>query len=242
MSRSVYLIAITLYCLLLPASVAAPYLFYGEGFKILRWAWVEGYLPFWINFLFSLSVASVCLVLLVRLNPLGRIIYTIGAVITVLGSAIMAMSEQRHLLLVVIFLLACALVYASEWIRAALDLPYFQSQRNWWESRPKSVPGISARVISESGEGAPGEPVRVVNFGKEGCFIFFDEALNDLDPNWIEFDYGDSSLLRLKVVTTIRTRDRLGMGLRFLRAVDSDEEQDLQDYLIHLRRSGYVST
>ncbi len=189
MSRATYYTAITLFCLLLPASVAVPYLFYGEGFKILKWAWVEGYLPFWVSFCFSAAMGLICFVLLVRLQHMGRILFTVTTVISILASAVIAMVEQRHLsLVVVIFFLACILVYASEWIRKALDLPYFRSHRAWWEARPKGVPGVSARILYTRGKKQQSHPVRVVNFGKEGCFVFFENAAFAIDPQSIEFD------------------------------------------------------
>lgn len=98
---------------------------------------------------------------------------------------------------------------------------------------------MTARVMKQ-GEEDP-RSVRVVNFGREGCFVFFDNSSSTISPNSIEFDYGEGSALRLQVEPVIRTADNLGVGLRFISSQNSDEEQDLQDYLIHLRRSGYVS-
>lgn len=249
MSKFRYLTTIALFCALIPLSVAVPYLFYGQGTKILFWVVREGYLPFWINFVFSFVAGIACFIFLSRLRNIGRIIYSVSAFVSILGSGVVAMSEQRHLLLVIIFFLACVLVYASEWIRKALTLPYFQSRRKWWEVRPKAVPGISARVLAK-GSRASGEednkrkpnlvPVRVVNFGAQGCFIFFENNSSVVEPESIEFDYSEGSVLTLPVESVIKTYDQLGAGLRFLPTKNSDEEQDLQDYLLHLRRSGYV--
>lgn len=241
MSRLNYFIAIISISLMLPFAALAPYLFYGRGLRTLRWIWETGYWPFWLSFGFAALAALISAIFLLQHSRIGRIVFSLASVIITTASALFAMSEHRHSLLVVVFFLAVALVLTGEWLRRTLDLPYYHSRRKWWEAYPKAVPGIKAKVFKEE-NAVDAREVRVSNFGEVGCFVFMEDQQWPFTPGFMELEFPGGVYLRTKVSPVIVTRDRRGMGLRFDKYQHQDDwNRELGECLSGLRRSGYVS-
>ena len=200
MTKTHYSILVLAICAMLPISAIGPYLFYGKGMKVMLWVWQTGYWPFWLNFGIAICSAIFCLFLLLRFNPLGRMVYSASSVLITAISALFSMSEHRHVLLVVVFLLAAILVWTGEWLRRVLDLPFYNSRRNWWEAHPKSVPGITAKVSANESGGAPEEDARVVNFGESGCFIFLINKKWEFVPAYIKITFPGGKASSKKVI------------------------------------------
>ena len=241
MTKTQYTLILLLTSALLPLAAISPYFFYGQGFRVLAWVWDTGYWPFWLNFGISIAGAVLSFSCLYNFNSFGRIIFTLSAMLVTGISALFAMSEHRHSLLVVVFVLAALLVWTSEWLRQILELPYYNSRRNWWEAYSKAVPGISVVAFEKEG-GEKSEAARVVNFGETGCFLFLMNKKWEFTPKFLEFSFQNGRKLSTKVAPIIFTADRSGVGLRFDRLPHRDDwHQDLQDFLNGLRRAGYVS-
>lgn len=241
MTKTQYSLIVLAVCAMLPVAAVAPYLFYGRGFKVLSWVWNSGYWPFWLNVILGLVAGALCLVFLLQFNAFGRLLYSAFSVLITTISALFAMNEHRHSLLVVVFVIAICLVWTSEWLRRVLDLPFYNSRRQWWEAHPKAVPGVSAVVYDKEG-GTRVEEARVANFGETGCFLFLLHKRWDFSPGYVELRFQNGRSLSAKVTPVLFTGDRNGVGLRFDRLPQRDDwHQDLQDYLNGLRRAGYVS-
>lgn len=241
MTRTNYFLTVVAVCLLLPLAAVAPYAFYGKGIRVLRWIWETGYWPFWLNLGVSSLAAFVSGILLLQYSALGRVVYSLSAVLVTAGSALFAMSEHRHSLLVLVFAFAVILVWTGEWLRRTLELPFYDSKRSWWESHPKAIPGVKAEVFDKKG-GEQTREVRVVNLGEQGCFVFLVQGVWDFSPHYIQFHLGSDAGLGTKVAPVIFTRDRTGVGLRFERYQHQDDwNRDLEQCLNGLRRAGYVS-
>jgi hypothetical protein len=147
------------------------------------------------------------------------------------------MSERRHLLLLMVFVLFTSGVFLSEKIKRVLRLPYYDSKRKWWESYPKGLPGLSVELLGENGDNAKG---RLSNFGIEGCFVFSVNEAIHFSPKAIRVESNEKILLEADVDPLLQTADGFGWGLRFSGSgIDGDWTKDLQDYLGFLRRSGY---
>ena len=241
MTKTQYSLIVLVICAMLPLAAVSPYLFYGRGFKVIAWVWDSGYWPFWLNLTIGLVSGTACAFFLLQFNALGRLIFSASSILITAISALFAMSEHRHSLLVVVFVLAAALVWTSEWLRKVLDLPFYNSRRNWWEAHPKAVPGVTAKAYDKQ-DGSVCEEARVANFGETGCFLFLLHKHWDFAPGFVELNFQNGRSLAVKVVPVLFTGDRNGVGLRFDRLPHQDDwHQDLQDYLNGLRRSGYVS-
>ncbi len=181
--------------------------------------------------------ATISSALLFRLQASGLTLFRVGVLAVHLQATWLAMSERRHLLLLLVFAMFSSAVFLSEKIRRVLRLPFYDSKRSWWESYPKGLPGLSVEVLSESGDNAV---CRLSNFGSEGCFVFSTKERINFTPRSIRIMSADKVLLDAEVVPLLQTSDGFGWGLRFSDAeVESDWTKDLQDYLGFLRRSGY---
>lgn len=221
----------------LPVYLLLPYAAIASGFRGLIWVWDTRDVPFWGMLMLQLLLAASSSALLLRLQGLGATLFRVGVVLAHLQTTWLAMSERRHLLLLLIFTLFASGVFLSEKIKRVLRLPYYDSRRRWWESYPKGLPGLSVELLGENGDNSK---CRLSNFGAEGCFVFsVDEAI-PFTPASIRLLSGEKVLLEADVEPLLRTGDGFGWGLRFSGAgIDGDWTKDLQDYLGFLRRSGY---
>ena len=109
-------------------------------------------MPFWGTLLFLLILAGISSLLLYRLHDLGSTLFRVGLAAVTLQTTWLAMSERRHLILLLVFALLVGGVFLAEKIKKVLCLPYYDSRRNWWESYPKGIPGLSVelKVLLES--------------------------------------------------------------------------------------------
>lgn len=223
--------------LVLPLFYVLPYAFIASDFRGLFWAWETGYKPFWfvLFFLFSLAVGSAALLYL--LQDMGRTLFQVGIFVSTAQLTYLAMSERRHSLLLLIFLLFAVEVFLSERIKRILTLPFLDSKRKWWEGFPKGIPGLRVELFSENGDT---KECRLSNFGPEGCFVFSEADGFSFSPRSIRVFQKAKTLLEADVEPVLYTRDGFGCGLRFQRNIaDGDWIKDLEDYLGHLRRAGY---
>jgi hypothetical protein len=208
-----------------------------SGFRGLIWVWDTAYVPFWSMFFFLLLLAGLSSVLLFRLQTLGNTLFRVGLAAVTVQTTWLAMSERRHLILVLVFVLLASGVFLSEKVRHVLRLPYYDSRRHWWEGYPKGLPGLSVELLGESGDNAM---ARLSNFGLEGCFVFSVNAAISFAPKAIRVYAGEKVLLEAEVEPILQTADGFGWGLRFNESgAAGDWTKDLQDYLGFLRRSGY---
>jgi hypothetical protein len=222
----------------LPLYLVLPYMTIVSGFRGVAWVWETGYVPFWSMLLFLVFLAVVSSVLLHRLHELGNTLFRVGLAAVTAQTTWLAMSEKRHLILVLVFALLASGVFLSEHVRRVLRLPYYNSRRRWWESYPKGIPGLSVEVLGGNGDTVP---ARLSNFGLEGCFVFSESAAIPFVPAAIRVRSEDGKMLfEADVDPLLRTSDGFGWGLRFHEsATAGDWTKDLQDYLGYLRRSGY---
>lgn len=208
-----------------------------SGFRGLAWVWSTADVPFWCMLGLQSILAFVCSMLLLRLQELGNTLFRVGVVLAHLQTTYLAMSERRHLLLLLVFALFASGVFLSEKIKRVLKLPYYDSRRRWWESYPKGIPGLSVELLGENGDNAK---ARLSNFGLEGCFVFSVSEAISFRPRAIRVESGEKVLLEAEVEPLLRTSDGFGWGLRFSGdAIDGDWTKDLQDYLGFLRGAGY---
>ena len=221
----------------LPLSLILPYSVVASDFRGLLWVWEVGYKPFWITLGILIGLAVVASALLWKLQKLGATLYRVGIVIATVQTTYLAMSERRHSLLILIFILFTVQVLLSEKVKKVLRLPFFASKRKWWEAYPKGIPGLKVELSSETGDTSEG---RLSNFGLEGCFVFAEGGAIPFTPRALRIHNEGQTLLEAEVEPMLRTRDGFGWGLRFSRAaMDGDWSKDLQDYLGYLRRAGY---
>jgi len=221
----------------LPLYVVLPFLAIASGFRGLIWVWNVAYFPFWSMLAFQVLLAAISSSLIFRLQDLGNTLFRVGIVVAHVQTTWLAMSERRHLLLLLVFALFTSGVFLSEKVKRVLKLPYYDSRRRWWEGYPKGIPGLSVELLGENGDNAKG---RLSNFGLEGCFVFSVSEAISFSPRAIRVESGDKILLEADVEPLLRTGDGFGWGLRFSSSgVDGDWSKDLQDHLGFLRRSGY---
>ncbi len=233
---------LALWCLTLPIIFLLPYAFFVERFRVLLWVWESAYLPFWITLAVISVTALVAAVLIYRLYHGAMIAYAICILMAIGQPSYLAMREHRHFLLVLLFALLCIQVAIFEHIRSVLLQPYYFSGRRWWESYPKAIPNLHAILYFSSDKQDP-IPVRLSNIGRAGCYVFSADRPLQSRPKQVAIRLGDSTILERSVESTVVTDDKFGMGLRFLSdGGTSDWSKDLEDYLGHLRRSGYVET
>jgi len=221
----------------LPLYLALPYAAIASGFRGLTWVWNVGYLPFWTMLIFLTLIALMSSVLVYRLQDLGNTLFRVGIFAATAQTTWLAMTERRHLILLLVFALLSSAVFFTEKIRRVLRLPFYDSRRRWWESYPKGIPGLSVELLGENGDNAKG---RLSNFGVEGCFVFSVSEAIQFTPSSVRIQRGEETLLEAEVQPRLRTKDGFGWGLRFSEsAIEGDWTKDLQDYLGFLRRSGY---
>jgi hypothetical protein len=224
-------------CALLPVAVILPYLLFVPEAQALKWAASTFYWPFWAFLVFSILTAQGCMLLVHRASQFAHKLYLFAVVIITLHVTYLAMSERRHLVLLLIFLDFAALIAAHEWMRYVLRLPYFHSRRKWWEAAPKALPGVRAAVTMDDGSKIP---VTVSNLGETGCFIFFASPTKASKVKEIEIEFSKKDIFTSNVRVMMSTRDALGAGLFFMKeATKGDWWKDFQDYLNQLRRAGY---
>lgn len=225
---------------LLPLVHLVPYAFFVPQFRVLIWVVENFYPPFWVFFAMAIIFSSISGYLLYRVNRWGLWTFQIGALVLISHGVYLAMSERRHGLLGMLFLLTMLIVGVSEWMRRVLALPFYFSARSWWESYPKALPQLKAGVRSKNAEQL--SEVRVSNLGSEGCFVFSMPGPLDFEPQVLELE-GPGFSLHCNVQVEVKTRDGLGLGLRFLEdGRDGDWQKDLKDQLVLLGRAGYVET
>jgi hypothetical protein len=221
----------------LPIAFILPYAFVASDFRGLVWVWESGYKPFWFILVFVCIMAGCSSFLLFKLQDLGRTLFQVAFFTSTAQLTFLAMTERRHSLLLLIFLLFSLQVYLSEKMKKVLTLPFFDSKRKWWEGCPKGIPGLRVELFSENGDT---KECRLSNFGPEGCFVFSEAEGLAFTPKAIRVFQKNETLLEADVEPVIFTNDGFGCGLRFNRnLVDGDWIKDLEDYLGHLRRAGY---
>jgi hypothetical protein len=225
---------------ILPLALVVPYAFFVQRFRVLIWVVENVYPPFWFFIVLSIALSAAASYLLLNVNKLGLTIFRLGAAVLLAHGIYLAMSERRHSLLVILFVLTMFVMAVSEWMRRVLGLPFYFSMRKWWESYPKAVPNLKAAVKTKNDEEF--RSVRVANLGAEGCFIFSMDGPLGFTPQVLRLEGPDFSL-QCSVSVQVKTRDGLGMGLRFLEdGRDGDWQKDLKDHLVLLGRAGYVAT
>jgi hypothetical protein len=221
----------------LPFLLLLPFGLIVSDLRGLRWAWETGYAPFWVMLGLLFILAAFSSFLLWKLQEIGATLYRVGIFLATCQTTYLAMSERRHSLLILIFLLFTAAVLISEKMKKVMRLPYYASKRSWWESYPKGLPGLSVELSGKNGDTSKG---RLANFGAEGCFVFSVTGEIPFAPTMVRIFSGKEALLEAEVEPVLRTRDGFGWGLRFdPSAIEGDWSKDLQDYLGFLRRSGY---
>lgn len=221
----------------LPFSLVLPYALVASDFRGLVWVWEAGYRPFWITLGILLFLSGLAATLLWKLQDIGSTLYRVGILLVTLQTTYLAMSERRHSLLIVVFLLFAAQVLLSEKVKKTLRLPFFDSRRRWWEGYPKGIPGLRVELSAENGDT---KETRLSNFGLDGCFVFSESGSIAFQPRAVRIFSGEKMLFEAEVEAILRTRDGFGWGLRFRQdAMDGDWSKDLQDYLGYLRRAGY---
>jgi hypothetical protein len=228
---------VALCALALPLALVLPYAFVASHFRGLVWVWETGNAPFWsmLCLLSLLAVASAAL--LWCLQDLGITLFRVGLGLATVQTAYLAMSERRHALLLLVFALFALGVFLGEKMKKVMRLPFYHSRRSWWEGYPKGIPGLAVELSAENGDTTTG---RLSNFGEKGCFVFLGTAPISFAPQYMRLLAQDRTLLEAEVEATLQTKDGFGWGLRFSRStMDGDWSKDLQDYLGHLRRSGY---
>lgn len=216
-----------------------PYAVIASGYRGLVWAW-ESKDPAFTGVFGVLLLCSLLSSLSAwRLMRIGTWFYRAGIVLALAHTAYIAMVEKRHSLLILIFALFALGIFLAEKMERVLKQPFYFSRRKWWESYPKSLPGLHAEIF-KSEKADEGQRVRLSNFGSEGCFVFSEERKIPFIPGFVRIYSGDKILLETPVDTVIQTSDQFGCGLRFSGgALDGDWSKDLKDYLGFLRRSGY---
>lgn len=225
--------------LMLFFALFAPYALFTSDFRVLIWAIREPYVPFWLLLGINIFGALISGVLLFRLQRIGVRVFEICALITLSHVSYLAMLEKRHGLLVLIFLITALFVLAREWICKTLALPFFQSNREWWEARPKSLPNMRATIVGSQGERQEG--LIVSNLGKDGCFVFAQSGRLMKNPAEVSLSIGDRILFNCSVASEYSTSDNMGLGLRFIsRGVNTDVNKDMFEFIGLLRRRGYV--
>ncbi|NUM87751.1 MAG: hypothetical protein HUU37_00970 [Bdellovibrionales bacterium] len=226
--------------LLLPLLLLVPYALFLPDFRLLVWAAQTLYKPFWLLLAANLLGAASASWLFGRLLKQGRWVFDACALATFFHVSWLAMSQKRHGMLVLIFVLAAGLLVAREWARRTLAMPCFSSRRRWWESHPKTIPGLKAAVLGAKDE-MPGHEVVVTNLGREGCFIFFPEGRMERKPAWIRLSLDGGDSYTAPVSTVFVTRDKYGAGLQFHpEGFIGDESKDLGDMIFKMRSLGYV--
>lgn len=216
-----------------------PYAVIASGYRGLVWAWESKDLAFTAILSILLLCSLLSSIAIWRLFRVGAWIYRAGIVLALTHTAYIAMAEKRHSLLILIFALFAIGVFLAEKIENVLKQPFYFSRRKWWESYPKSLPGLHAEIF-KSEKAMDGQKVRLSNFGSEGCFVFSEERKIPFVPGFVRIYSGDRILLEAHVETVIQTSDQFGCGLKFNEgALDGDWSKDLKDYLGFLRRSGY---
>lgn len=221
----------------LPFSLVVPYALVAADFRGLIWVWEAGYRPFWITLGILVCLSSFASFLLWKLQDIGSTLYRVGILLVTLQTAYLAMSERRHSLLIIVFLLFAAQVLLSEKVKNILRLPFLDSRRRWWEGYPKGIPGLRVELSAENGDT---KEARLSNFGLDGCFVFSEVGSIPFCPRTVRISSAEKMLFEAEVEGVLRTRDGFGWGLRFRPdAVDGDWSKDLQDYLGYLRRAGY---
>jgi hypothetical protein len=222
---------------ILPFYILLPYAAIASGMRGLIWAWNTSSFPFWSMLVFQILLAGAASLLIFRQKDLGNTLFRVAIVAAHAETTWLAMSERRHLLLLLVFALFASGVFLSEKVKRVLKLPYYDSRRRWWEGYPKGIPGLSVELLGENGDNAKG---RLSNFGVEGCFFFSESGVISFRPNAIRIRSGEKILIETEVRPVLHTGDRFGLGLRFSgSAIDGDWTKDLQDHLGFLRRSGY---
>ena len=204
---------------------------------MLYWAIENQYLPFWFALVFSIIFSVLTSLAISKLNRLSVWLFASGTGVLLLSGVLLAMQERRHQLLFSLFALATTMIFAVERVRLILRLPYYFSNRKWWESYPKALPRQVA-VIFESEKKEKTHSVIITNMGNVGCFIFFTQGEPDFVPGWIEIALEKNKQYTGRVVPVYTTKDGLGMGLKFQMS-GADNRKDLGDYLLKIRRMGY---
>lgn len=234
---------ILLSVLLLPISAIWPYFWFG-GVRAIAWAITSVYWPFWTVLLFSFVAAFFVFVLLKNISPWGRLIYTVSVIAITINSAVIAMQEHSHSMLVAIFFLCALQITVSEWMRTILRRPYYRSCRNWWEGYPKSLPGLKGIAYGAKHTEESPQVVEVTfsNMGDDGCFIFTKSKPITFKPVYLEVILENDHKFKSRVEVMLFTKDKHGCGLRFKEHVtNQDWQKEMSDYLNQLRRLGYVT-
>lgn len=223
---------------ILPLYLILPYAFFiASGYRGLIWVWEAGYAPFSIRLGLSIILAIVASVFTWKLHDIGAMIFKLACFLAMAHGGFLAMSERRHSLLILVFLLFVSGVFLAEKMKKILKLPYYESKRNWWESYPKAIPGLDVEILNENSEFVSG---RLSNFGQDGCFVFLPNGEKIIEPKAIRLSSKDKVLFEAEVELVEQTKDKFGYGLKFLHQdSDGDWSKDLQDYLGFLRRAGY---
>ena len=223
---------------ILPIHIVAAYGLVAANYRGLVWAWESAYLPFLVMMALATIHSIVSTIFLFRLSWIGVWAFQSGLAVVMLYNTYLAMSQKRHMLLILIFALFTCSVLLLEKVKAVLRLPYYFSRRKWWESVPKGIPGIRAELSANGGN--EWLPVRVTNLGKEGCFVFNEMGRINFVPKKIRVYRGNELIFDSDVRSCVSTDDRFGRGLQF----DSSEGnldwyKELKDHLNSFGRSGY---
>lgn len=222
----------------LPIGFVIPYALVATNLRALQWVWQAGYRPFWISLGVLLILASLSSWLLWRLNPLGATLYRVGLLISFVQTTYLAMMERQHFLLVVIFSIFAIQVFFSEKMKKVLRLPFYESRRAWWEAYPKGIPSMRVELLQKNGDT---KEARLSNLGPEGCYVFLERSLPKGEiPVAVKLMGANDFALQAEVDLMARTKDGLGLGLRFRDSGPTgDWSKDLFDHLGQLRGAGY---
>ncbi|MCO5142446.1 MAG: hypothetical protein M9962_05080 [Oligoflexia bacterium] len=228
---------LTLYPLISVVQFLLPYIYIAPNFEGLKWALDTGYIPFLSGILFISFLVLFSMILVSKLTATGLSLFRISILVSLISSAYVAMSQKQHLLLIGIFCLFCISIYFSEIISRVLKRPYYFSKRMWWESYPKGILNIQAKLYNDLGEELS---CRVSNIGIVGCYAFSEKGKIPISLNKVQIFFRDKKLLDVKYKVKSKTRDEFGIGLEFeWDALMSDSMKDFEECMSKLRKVGY---
>lgn len=221
----------------LPLYLVLPYALVASGYRGLSWVWESGYAPFWIHLVLSILLSGIASAFTWKLYDTGAMVFKAGCVLAMAHGAFLAMSERRHALLILVFLLFASGIFLAEKMKKVLKLPYYDSKRNWWESYPKAIPGLFVDVLGENDQLVQ---ARLSNFGQDGCFVFIQDGKIPFKPKSVRLNSNERVLFEAEIELIEKTKDNFGYGFKFLhQGTEGDWNKDLRDYLGFLRRAGY---
>ncbi len=167
--------------------------------------------------------------------------YKIFSVLWLIATVVLALKHESLVLAVFFLVLALSLYTIQSWIKVELLRSCLNPRMEWYQGRPKILPGVYCQAQWKGGKKLDGSVSRM---DEGGTFLYFREKLTgkkakNIREVHLSFVFGEHAVSCNGRVVRVLDSEQ-GIGVQFF-GLTHDQKKSVGDFCETLRGMGYVS-